>query len=81
MEKTARVGLTIYLYYNRDARKLNKIGDFYYHSKRLHYVIYYVNLDEVDEVISYLNSQRFVKKVLVSELETIDTNFVGNLER
>ncbi len=33
-QKQERIGLVIYLYYNRDARKLLKFGDLYYHSKR-----------------------------------------------
>ncbi|MBM7643594.1 DUF2129 domain-containing protein [Streptococcus loxodontisalivarius] len=81
MEKTARVGLIVYLYYNRDARKITKLGDCHYHSKRLRYLVLYVDLDEVDEIISYLKGQRFVKKVLISEFNQIDQDFVGSLHR
>lgn len=81
MNITPRVGLVVYLYYNRDARKLNRIGDFHYHSKKLRYLVLYVNADEVDETVSYLKKQRFVKEVLVSAFDQIDQDFVGNLNR
>lgn len=32
-EKQERQGIIVYLYYNRDARKLNKYGDVLYHSR------------------------------------------------
>ena len=33
-EKQARTGLIVKLYYNRDAKKLQGIGDVIYHSKK-----------------------------------------------
>lgn len=35
-EKTERQGIIVYLYYNRDARKLAKYGDVLYHSRKMH---------------------------------------------
>ncbi|HFR3884146.1 TPA: DUF2129 domain-containing protein, partial [Streptococcus suis] len=40
-EKKNRTCLTVYLHYNRDARKLSQYGDIVYHSKRLRYVLVY----------------------------------------
>ena len=34
-EKTERQGIIVYLYYNRDARKLAKYGDVLYHSRKM----------------------------------------------
>ncbi len=36
-EKVNRSGLIIYLYYNRDAKKLQDYGDITYHSKKHRY--------------------------------------------
>lgn len=81
MEKQGRVSLAVYLYYNRDARKLNKFGELFYHSKKLRYILLYVNAEEVDETVSLIQKQKFVKRVLPSKLDDIDQNFVGNLQR
>ncbi|HEO7041703.1 TPA: DUF2129 domain-containing protein, partial [Streptococcus agalactiae] len=42
MNKQERLGMSVYLYYNRDARKLCKYGDVHYHSRRLRYLVIYV---------------------------------------
>lgn len=79
MNINKRIGLAVYLYYNRDARKLNKIGNILYHSRRMKYLILYVDKDKKDETIDVLNNMKFVKKVAPSLLDDIDMNFVGNL--
>ncbi|MFC3927121.1 DUF2129 domain-containing protein [Streptococcus caprae] len=78
-EKENRVGLFVYLYYNRDARKIAKFGDLIYQSKRMRYLLLYLPAGEVQETVAQLNKLKYVKKVRVSELDTIDQNFVGNL--
>ncbi|WP_159544981.1 YlbG family protein [Streptococcus halichoeri] len=80
-QKQERQGLVVYLYYNRDARKVMKYGDLHYHSKRSRYLYLYVNQSEVAQKIEELSKLRFVKKVKPSELAAIDTHFVGNLHR
>lgn len=79
MNINKRIGLAVYLYYNRDARKLNKIGNILYHSRRMKYLILYVDKDKKDETIDVLNNMKFVKEVAPSLLDDIDMNFVGNL--
>lgn len=79
MEINERIGLAIYLYYNRDARKLTRFGDVLYHSRRLKYVILYIDKRRQKEVMSGLNEMKVVKKVLPSAVSAIDRNFVGNL--
>ncbi|QHF54424.1 MULTISPECIES: YlbG family protein [Streptococcus] len=80
-EKKNRTCLTVYLHYNRDARKLNQYGDIVYHSKRLRYVLVYMNQEQVEEAMFKLSKERFVKKVLPSYIKDLDQNFVGNLWR
>lgn len=81
LEKVGRVGLAVYLYYNRDARKLAQHGDIIYQSKKLRYVLLYVNDHLVEETKNILEGLKFVKKVSVSQLDDIDQDFVGNLQR
>lgn len=79
MTKLERVGIFVYLHYNREARKLNKFGDFHYHSKQGRYVLLYVNREDLGEMLKQLYQLKFVKDVRVSHLDDIDRNFVGNL--
>jgi len=80
-EKKDRISLTVYLHYNRDARKLNKYGDIVYHSKRLRYVLVYMDQDKVDVAITKLKKEKFVKKLVPSYIKELDQNFVGSLWR
>lgn len=80
-EKQSRTSLTIYLHYNRDARKLSQYGDMIYHSKRLRYVSVYINQEQQEEIVAKLKKERFVKKVVPSYIKELDQNFVGNLWR
>lgn len=79
MDIPSRVGLFIHLYYNRDSRKLNKYGDFHYHSKKYRYVLIYVPAEEVEAVRTEIATLKFVKSVQPSYLDEIDRQFVGNL--
>lgn len=76
-----RVGIFVYLHYNRDARKLNQFGDFRYQSKRFRYVQLYVLADQLEETVRQLKQEKFVKRVVSSQLAEIDQDFVGNLNR
>ncbi|HEM2865096.1 TPA: DUF2129 domain-containing protein [Streptococcus suis] len=80
-EKKNRTCLTVYLHYNRDARKLSQYGDIVYHSKRLRYVSVYINQEQQEEIVAKLKKEKFVKKVVPSYIKELDQNFVGNLWR
>lgn len=80
-EKQERFSLTVYLHYNRDARKLNQYGDIIYHSRRLRYLLLYVNQENVAALMASLKKEKFVKKVVPSYLKELGTDFVGSLWR
>ena len=79
MEIKERIGLAVYLYYNRDARKIGHLGDVYDHSRRLKYLILYVDKAQVDDVTRTLEGMKYVKRVSSSSLSEIGKNFVGIL--
>ena len=62
-EKADRSGLIVYLYYNRDAKKLQEYGDICYHSKKHRYLQLYVPTQEVEELVGRLSKEKFIKKV------------------
>ena len=80
-EKKERTSLAIYLHYNRDARKLSQFGDIVYHSRRLRYLILYVDGQQAADLKDKLEKEKFVKRVEPSYLKDLDQNFVGSLWR
>ena len=80
-KKQERQGIIVYLYYNREARKLNIYGDVVYHSRKMRYQVLYVNKEEAEDIAKEISELKFVKEVSLSQFDNIDKNFVGNLAR
>ena len=80
-EKAERSGLIVYLYYNRDVKKLQEYGDICYHSKKHRYLQLYVPTQEVEQLVRRLSKEKFIKKVRVCHIQELETPFVGNLYR
>ena len=80
-EKVNRSGLIIYLYYNRDAKKLQEYGDICYHSKKHRYLQLYVSTAELDDLVERLGKERYIKKIRRCHIQELETPFVGNLYR
>ncbi|MGT2906855.1 DUF2129 domain-containing protein [Streptococcus dentiloxodontae] len=76
-----RQGIVVYLYYNRDLRKVAKFGDVFYHSHRMRYVYLYVAADKAQDIMAELKKMKAVKKVVPSYYTDLDMDFVGSLER
>ena len=72
-EKVNRSGLIIYLYYNRDAKKLQDYGDITYHSKKHRYLQLYVPTQEVEQLVGRLGKEKFIKKVRVCHIQELET--------
>ena len=80
-EKTNRSGLIIYLYYNRDAKKIQEYGDICYHSKKHRYLQLYVPTEDLDDLVERLGKERYIKKIRRCHIQELETPFVGNLYR
>ena len=80
-EKVNRSGLIIYLYYNRDAKKIQEYGDICYHSKKHRYLQLYVPTEELDDLVERLGKERYIKKIRRCHIQELETPFVGNLYR
>ena len=65
-----RQGIIVYLYYNRDLRKIAKFGDVVYHSYKMRYVHLYVDQDRVEDILTEL----------VGSLERYDTSVPEHLK-
>ncbi|WP_296228229.1 YlbG family protein [uncultured Lactobacillus sp.] len=72
-EIPSRTSLIVYLRnVNNDQFKLRRFGDIVYFSKKLHYLILYVNEDEAEETADKLRAFNFVKKVEFSQNDALD---------
>ena len=80
-QKEERTGLIVYLYYNRDIKKVADFGDIVYHSKKRRYLQLYVPKVQAEELQKALSQEKCVKKVRPCHIQELDTNFVGSLHR
>ena len=80
-QKEERVGLIVYLYYNRDVKKLAAFGDVIYHSKKRRYLQLYVPKEQAESLQKNLGQEKYVKKVRLCHIQDLDKNFVGSLYR
>ena len=76
-----RQGIIVYLYYNRDLRKIAKFGDVVYHSYKMRYVHLYVDEDKVDDILKERGGKKVEEQDVPSYYPEIDMDFVGSLER
>ena len=80
-KKEERTGIIVYLYYNRDIKRIASIGDIIYHSKKHRYLQLYVDTAQVDGIVEKLSKEKYVKQVRVCHIQELDTDFVGSLFR
>jgi len=70
-----RVGLIVWVNDIRTAKNLERLGSLHYVSKRLKYVLLYINETDFRKTKSYLEKLSFVKKVELSYRKEITTDF------
>lgn len=73
-----RVGYIIWVSDLKAARSLEKYGSVHYMSRKMHYVVMYMNADRADEVIRNIQRFSFVKKVERSYRNEIKTEYTSN---
>ncbi|MBS4761419.1 YlbG family protein [Carnobacteriaceae bacterium zg-ZUI252] len=75
MIQTKRKGLIVYVYSLKQANVLKKFGVIHYQSRKMNYVVLYVDDVKLDDVIQKINKLHFVRAVDVSHLDEIDMSF------
>lgn len=80
-KKEARMGLIVHLYYNRDSKKLENVGDVIYHSKKHRYLQIYIPKENAEAIKEKLMKERYVKKVRICHIQELDNDFVGSLQK
>ncbi len=79
-EKTKRSKLYLWLYSFKSFNQLKKYGYIHYSSRKMNYVVMYVDEDERDEKIKEIEKLNFVREVDISPQETIDMSFEHALD-
>lgn len=72
MELTPRRALIVYINGSRVIKALRKYGLIRYISKRMHYVVLYINRDQTDQIEEKINHLRAVRKVVPSPRPEVD---------
>ncbi|TBL78317.1 YlbG family protein [Paenibacillus thalictri] len=77
---TQRSGLIVWVNDLKAAGKqLERFGSIHYLSKKMHYVVIYLNADRVDETMKQISRLHFVKKVEKSFRNEIKTEYTSNV--
>jgi len=79
-EMQARQSLIVYTYSLKQTRQLKRYGTVMYVSKKMRYVVLYVNQEDVKSLTDQLSQLRFVKRVVASARPAISETFNGVAE-
>lgn len=74
-----RTGLIVWVSDLKQTRHLERFGTIHYVSKKMHYVVMYVNADKAEETTKALLKYPFVKKVERSYRNEIRTEYSSNV--
>lgn len=66
-----RVSLIVYLYNLKQNRNLKKFGNIVYISRKMKYIVIYLNSDNLDEKISEISKFKGVRRVIKSPMTSL----------
>ena len=70
-----RIGVAVYIDHLRFAKRLRRFGHIHYVSKRLLYVVMYIDQDDAEQTIAAMERLPFVKEVAISHRHELSTEF------
>ena len=74
-----RSGYIIWVSDVKAARNLEKYGSVHFISKRMHYVVMYVNTDRADEIMKNIRRLSYVRKIERSYRNELKTEYSSNI--
>ena len=75
-----RTGFIVWVSDLKSARALERFGTVHYMSRKLHYVVLYMNADKVEESLKQMNRLSYVRKVERSFRSEIPTEYSKDSE-
>lgn len=76
-----RTGFIIWVSDLKAARNLEKYGTVHYISRRMHYVVMYVNAERAEDTMKNVNRLSYVRKVERSYRNEIKTEYASKIGR
>jgi uncharacterized protein YlbG (UPF0298 family) len=70
-----RQGIIVWMHSLKQVKQLRRFGTIHFVSKRMKYVVIYLDMDVVENTIQKLNNLHFVKKVEVSQRPFLKTEY------
>ncbi|GAJ25350.1 cytosolic protein [Liquorilactobacillus sucicola DSM 21376 = JCM 15457] len=70
-----RQSIIVYLYHLKNSKQLRRYGTIHYVSRRMKYVVLYIDRSAMSETLKKLKEIRFVKRVALSPRSNIKINF------
>ncbi|KRL04639.1 YlbG family protein [Liquorilactobacillus oeni] len=78
-EINKRQGVVVYLFHLKNSRQLKRFGTIHYVSRRMKYVVLYMDHAKINENLEKLENLRFVKHVVLSPLPELKIDFNDSL--
>ncbi|GKU78486.1 YlbG family protein [Paenibacillus sp. L3-i20] len=75
-----RTGFIVWVSDLKAARALERFGTVHYMSRKLHYVVLYMNAERVEDSLKQMNRQSYVRKVERSYRTEIKTEYSKDSE-
>ena len=75
-----RTGYIIWVSDLKAARGLERFGTVHYMSKKLHYVVIYMNTDRVEETLKQMGKLSFIRKIERSYRNELKTEYTKDSE-
>ena len=76
---TKRRGLIVWVYSLKQLKNLNKFGLLHYVSRKMKYVVLYLNEDTFEQTAERINKLHFVRKVERSYRPDVEMNFADKI--
>jgi len=78
---TPRRALIVYLHSMKQVRQLKRFGTIQYQSRKMHYVVLYLDETQVQPATAKLKKLNFVRRVEPSYRPDVDMNFGERVDR
>ncbi|OBR64884.1 hypothetical protein A7K91_04710 [Paenibacillus oryzae] len=75
-----RTGFIVWVSDLKAARSLERFGNVHYMSRKLHYVVLYMNADRAEEAVKQMSRLSFVRKVERSYRSELKTEYTKDSE-
>lgn len=70
-----RQGIIVWVHSLKHVKQVKRFGNIHYVSKKLKYIVIYMDMDKIDDAVDRIKSLSFVKKVDLSYKPFLKTEF------